>query len=143
MSRLYPDRPILGCLAVVRRGSRILLVQRAIPPDEGKWGFPGGRQELGETVATCAIRELQEETGILADPREVLTVLDVIRRDEAGRIPIHFALVCVLTVWRSGEGELREDALALGWFTPEEVIAGSLDTSASVVEVMHLALGRP
>ncbi|HLJ63255.1 MAG TPA: NUDIX domain-containing protein, partial [Stellaceae bacterium] len=99
-------------------------------------------QELGETVVECAQRELTEETSILADPLEVLTVLDVIRWDEAGRVRIHFALVCVLAAWRSGEGEAGEDALALGWFTPEEVIARGLDTSASAVEVMRLALAR-
>jgi ADP-ribose pyrophosphatase len=41
----------------------VLLVQRANPPDAGKWGFPGGVQDLGETVFQTAMRELREETG--------------------------------------------------------------------------------
>ncbi len=30
----------------------------------GKWTFPKGHQELGETMAETAIREIQEETGL-------------------------------------------------------------------------------
>jgi 8-oxo-dGTP diphosphatase len=138
--RLYPDRPILGCLAVVRRGSRILLAERSVPPGVGKWGFPGGMQELGETVHTCARRELKEETGVLAEPIATLTVLDVIRPDEAGRIKTHFVLVCVLLDWRQGEGEPIEDALALRWVTLAE--AQALDTFPDAVPVMRLALAQ-
>ena len=82
--RLYPDRPIVGCLAVVRRGNRVLLAQRSVPPGIGRWGFPGGMQELGETVHACAQRELKEETGIAADPVATLKVIDRIGHDEAG-----------------------------------------------------------
>jgi 8-oxo-dGTP diphosphatase len=138
--RLYPERPILGCLAVVRRGSRILLAERSVPPGVGKWGFPGGMQELGETVHACARRELEEETGVLAEPIAILTVLDVIRPDEAGRIKTHFALVCVLLDWRQGEGEPIEDALALRWVTLAE--AQALDTFPDAVPVMRLALAQ-
>ena len=136
--RLYPDRPILGCLAVVRRGSRVLLAQRSVPPSVGRWGFPGGMQELGETIFEGARRELKEETGIDAEPIETLTVLDAIRRDEKGRVHVHYALVCVLLDWRAGEGEPIEDALALGWYTVEEALA--LDTFPNAVPVMRLAL---
>jgi len=138
--RLYPDRPILGCLAVVRRGDRVLLAQRSVPPSAGKWGFPGGMQELGETAHDCARRELKEETGIEADPVAILTVLDAIRRDDAGRVRAHYTLVCVLLDWREGDGEPIEDALALGWFTVDE--AETLDTFPDAVPVMRLVFGH-
>jgi len=131
---------MLGCLAVVRRGGRILLAQRSVPPGIGRWGFPGGKQELGETVHRCAERELLEETGIVAVPVRPLTVLDSIRRDETGRVKVHFALVAVLLEWRSGEGEPIEDATELGWFTQEE--ARSLSLFARVEELMALALAE-
>jgi 8-oxo-dGTP diphosphatase len=138
-ARLYPDRPFVGCLAVVRRGGRILLAQRSVPPGVGRWGFPGGMQELGETVHRCAERELLEETGIVAEPMATLTVLDTIRRDDNDRVKVHFALVAVLLEWRSGEGEPIEDATALDWFTPTE--AAALDRFPRVEELMALALG--
>ena len=140
--RLYPDRPILGCLAVVRRGGRILLAQRSVPPGVGQWGFPGGLVELGETVHECARRELQEETGITAEPIAILTVLDRISRDDAGRVKTHFALVAVLLEWRAGEGEPIEDATALGWFTPDEARARGLELFPHALEPMEEALAR-
>lgn len=138
--RLYPHRPVLGCLAVVRRGSRILLAQRSVAPGIGRWGFPGGMQELGETVHACAQRELREETGIAATPVKTIDVLDTIRRDDDGRIKVHFTLVVVLLHWESGEGEPIEDASVLGWFTPEEVRAQGLDLFPKVEELMAQAL---
>ncbi|HUH86253.1 MAG TPA: NUDIX hydrolase [Stellaceae bacterium] len=138
--RLYPDRPFVGCLAVVRRGDRILLAQRSVPPGIGRWGFPGGKQELGETVHRCAERELLEETGIVAEAVRALSVLDSIRRDETGRVKVHFALIAVLLHWRSGEGEPIEDATALGWFTPEK--AKALALFPRVEELMALALSE-
>jgi 8-oxo-dGTP diphosphatase len=140
-ARLYPDRPFVGCLAVVRRGSRILLAQRSVPPGVGRWGFPGGMQELGETVHACAERELLEETGIVAEPVATLSVLDTIRRDDNDRVKVHFALIAVLLEWRSGEGEPIEDATALGWFTPAEV--AGLDRFQRVDDLMTLALAAP
>ena len=64
--------PVPGVLAVVARGRQVLLVRRAKNPDVGKWGFPGGRIELGETAAEAAVRELREETGVLADRKSVV-----------------------------------------------------------------------
>lgn len=135
--RLYPDRPYLGVLAVVRRGARFLLARRSVPPGIGRWGFPGGMQELGETCFEGARRELKEETGIDAEPVAILTVLDAIRRDEDGRVKVHFALVCVLLDWRAGEGEPIEDAEEVGWFTREEI--ARLDTFPKVEEVLNAA----
>lgn len=40
---------------------RVLLQRRG---DSGKWGFPGGAIELGETPEVAAVRELKEETGL-------------------------------------------------------------------------------
>ena len=60
-ARRYPDRPIVAVLAVVLRDDRVLIVQRAQQPNAGRWGFPGGVLELGETVAQGAMRELLEE----------------------------------------------------------------------------------
>ncbi len=136
--RHYPERPIVGCLAVVRRGNKVLLAERSLPPGIGKWGFPGGMQELGETLFECAQRELIEETGIMAEPASVLTAIESIRQDEKGKIMTHFTLVCVLLDWHQGEGEPIEDARQVRWLTPAK--AEALDTFPDAVPVMRLAL---
>ncbi|MGH7039642.1 MAG: NUDIX hydrolase, partial [Stellaceae bacterium] len=98
--RRYPDRPVVGVLAVVLRGARALCVRRGNPPLAGRWGFPGGVLELGETVAQGAMRELREETGVVATPAGVLTVLDSLDRDAEGRVRYHYALIAVRGVWQ-------------------------------------------
>ena len=105
-ARRYPDRPIVAVLAVVLRGddTRALIVQRAQQPNAGRWGFPGGVLELGETVAEGAMRELLEETGVVAEPAGWLNVHDAISRDEDGRVQFHYTLIAVRGVWQSGEG---------------------------------------
>jgi len=85
MSRDYPTLPMVGLLAIVRRGDRFLLVRRAKEPNKGRWGFPGGVQELGETVVDGARRELAEETGLVANGGGAVSTLDAIDRADAGR----------------------------------------------------------
>src|SRR5271170_192728 len=104
-ARRYPDRPIVAVLAVVLRGegpdTRAMIVQRAQQPNAGRWGFPGGVLELGETVAEGAMRELLEETGIVAEPAGWLNIHDAITRDDEGRVQFHFTLIAVRGVWKS------------------------------------------
>jgi 8-oxo-dGTP diphosphatase len=130
--------PIAAAIAVVLRGARLLLVRRSHKPDAGRWGFPGGKIEPGETVIAAALRELAEETGVSAEPVEVLTALDVIRRD--GAVLHHYVLIAVLCRWRHGEGAAASDAEEIGWFDLAALRRG--ETSADVERVAVMALER-
>lgn len=50
--------------AVVVDHDRLLMVQRARAPGEGRWSVPGGKVDPGETLAEAVARELREETGL-------------------------------------------------------------------------------
>ena len=64
-----------GSSIVVRNElGQILLQQRS---DNGKWGLPGGCQDLGENLKTTAIRELYEETGIKVNEEDI-TLIDTL-----------------------------------------------------------------
>ncbi|HUB96965.1 MAG TPA: NUDIX hydrolase [Stellaceae bacterium] len=137
-SRYYPERPFACALAVCRRGGRVFLARRSMGPGIGRWGFPGGMQELGETIEAGAARELLEETGVAAEPVRIIGGSNVIGRDDDGRVRAHFTLIAVLLDWRAGEGEPIEDASEVGWFTLEE--AQALDTFPDALPLMRLAL---
>jgi 8-oxo-dGTP diphosphatase len=142
MSQAAVVRPVAAVLAVTVRDQRVLLVRRANPPDQGKWGFPGGRVELGETVNAAALRELAEETGVTGEALDVLTVLDVIDRDDAGALRFHYVLIAVWCRWTRGEPVAADDALAAAWFTLAELRQPGLVTSAAAERIAVMALAR-
>jgi 8-oxo-dGTP diphosphatase len=140
--RRYPDRPIVGVLAVVMRGERALVVRRANPPMPGRWGFPGGVLELGETVAHGAMRELLEETGVEAEAAGPLTVIDTIDRDGESRVRYHYTLVAVIGHWLSGEGTPGDDADEVAWLTRAEILEQGLPTAPALLSLLDMAVAR-
>ena len=59
---------------VMDRAGRLLLVQEAVGPAQGRWKLPTGLCEANEDIGTAAAREVLEETGLAVSPKEVLAV---------------------------------------------------------------------
>ena len=117
----------------------MLIVQRRQQPNAGRWGFPGGVLELGETVAAGAMRELLEETGIVADPAGWLDVHDAISRDDEGRVQFHYTLIAVRGVWKSGDGVAADDAAACAWASRDDIVAGKYPTFPTLLPLFDKA----
>jgi ADP-ribose pyrophosphatase YjhB (NUDIX family) len=137
------ERPLVGVLPVVRRGNQLLLAQRSKGSYKGRWGFPGGHLERGETLFAATLRELREETGIEAEVRGILTVLDEIGHDAGGIVQWHHVLVAVLADWRSGEAVAADDAAAVRWATLKDITNRAVDVLANVERVARLAFASP
>jgi 8-oxo-dGTP diphosphatase len=140
MSRSYPDRPIVGVGVVAWRDGRLLLIRRGKPPRLGQWSLPGGAQLLGETIEAAARREVAEETGLALERLELLTVVDLIERDDAGGVPYHYTLVDLVALAAPGETRAGDDATAVGWFTADE--AADLGLWPETVRIIRLAAER-
>lgn len=80
--------PIAAAIAVVLRGERLLLVRRSHRPDAGRWGFPGGKIEPGETVETAAVRECREEAGLSVEP--LFRYPEHVQQYDHGKVALHF-----------------------------------------------------
>jgi 8-oxo-dGTP diphosphatase len=60
----YIDPKVAVGTIISDEQGRIVLVRRAIEPGYGKWVFPGGFIDRGETVEAAALREAREECGL-------------------------------------------------------------------------------
>lgn len=130
-------KPGVGAVAVVIQNGRVLLIKRKYPPSAGKWAFPGGGIELGETALEAAARELSEETGVCGKPIRYLTNVDAIGWHADGTVEHHFLLAVVLCNYVSGVPVAADDATDARWVHIEDV--HKLDTTENVDMVIKLA----
>ncbi|MGA2729894.1 MAG: NUDIX hydrolase [Terracidiphilus sp.] len=119
MVREFPEAPLVGVGAVIVHEGRVLLVQRGREPLKGHWSLPGGMVELGESLQAGVIREVEEETGLLVEPVELIELLDRIHR-EGERIRYHYVIADYLCRVTGGELKAASDADAVRWVERKE-----------------------
>jgi len=138
MSPEYPERPVPAAAGLVFRGDDILLVKRGHAPNQGRWSVPGGAVEEGETVEAAVIREVLEETSVRVRPVRVLTVADLVERDDSGRVRFHYATVEVLCEYVEGEPMPDSDADNARWIPMREL--HEYDVTETALQVIRAAL---
>jgi 8-oxo-dGTP pyrophosphatase MutT (NUDIX family) len=97
---------------LVVRDGRVLLVHR---PKYDDWSFPKGKLEEGETWQECAARELEEETGLVADVGEEAGAT----RYEVAQGPkeVRYFLAAA-----DGEPRAQNEVDAVRWATRDEAL---------------------
>ncbi len=101
--------------AVIERDGKMFIAQRADRGcNFGKWEFPGGKVEAGETLEECLKRELFEELGIHAEVGDYLCTSTFQHKDALFDM-------CVFKV-TSFEGEITLcEHSAMAWVFPAEL----------------------
>ena len=94
--------------------TKIFATARGYGEFKGKWEFPGGKLEVGETSQQALIREIQEE---LAVKIEVGELIDTIEYDYP---TFHLSMDCFRCVVADGEIILKE-AEAARWLDKYEL----------------------
>jgi ADP-ribose pyrophosphatase YjhB (NUDIX family) len=90
----------------------LLLVKR---PTSGVWLYPTGWADVGYSAAEVVVKEVKEETGIEAEPVQLLSVVDGMRMGFT-----KFGMYLLLFHCRATGGELDPHPLetdGCGWFT--------------------------
>ena len=93
---------------------KVLLIQRGDDPFKGCWAFPGGFMNMDETTEQCAIRELEEETGLKVEHIQQIGAYSKVDRDPRGRT----VTVAYLAIVDSPEVlEGQDDAAQAEWWS--------------------------
>lgn len=67
-----------------------LIQETTVHWDTPEWGFPKGRREPGEKDLACALREVEEETGISRDKIVVIQNLEPLSETFFGSNQVHY-----------------------------------------------------
>lgn len=101
--------------AAIERDGTILAARRSAQMSlPGKWEFPGGKVEAGETPEASLARELREELGIEVEVGEFVASGEVPKGERVIRLDVY------LCEWTNGELVAREHD-ALRWVRPDEM----------------------
>ncbi|MFF0293905.1 NUDIX hydrolase [Kitasatospora sp. NPDC004614] len=106
-------------VVVVGEDGRVLLQRRT---DNGMWALPGGRMDVGESLAGCGIRETREETGLDIEITGIVGTYTnpghVFAYDD-GEVRQEFS-ICLLGRPTGGQLRVSAESFEVAWFTSEQ-----------------------
>jgi 8-oxo-dGTP pyrophosphatase MutT (NUDIX family) len=108
------DATVRSAGALVVRDGRVLLVHR---PKHDDWSFPKGKVEPGESDEECAVREVEEETGLRARLAGPLGETRYALGDGSPKTVAYFRALA------DGEPVAGDGVDAVRWATVEEALA--------------------
>lgn len=111
----YPRPAVTADCVVItsEEEPRVLLIERGEEPFKGCWAIPGGFLNMDETTEQCAIRELEEETGLKIDKAKQIGAYCKVDRDPRGRT---ISVAYLAIVERPVEVSGQDDAAKAKWF---------------------------
>ena len=119
--------PKVTAAVMAEQDGRLLLVRRAMEPELGRWCFPGGFMEIGETPQQTAKRECQEESGYDV---EITRLIDVYYYED-------YRGSGVLIMYKGkiigGQPATGDDTDQVGLFGPDELPDIAFDSNRQAI----------
>ena len=111
----YPRPAVTAdCVVITKENKpKVLLIQRGNEPFKGQWAFPGGFMNMDETTEQCAVRELEEETGLKVSNIQQIGAYSKVDRDPRGRT-VTVAYLALIEKPEAVKG--LDDAAKAQWF---------------------------
>ena len=101
----------------INENGEILLGKKKRGMGVQKWNGLGGKVKEGETMRECAVRELYEECGLLANKDDLEIVADLYFRNIEGMEWSHAGIVYIVRKWKGTP--LCSDEMEPQWFSAD------------------------
>ena len=133
----YPRPAVTAdCIVITREAEpKVLLIQRGDDPFKGAWAFPGGFMDMDETTEQCAIRELEEETGLHVSDIKQIGAYSKVDRDPRGRT-ITVAYLAIIDEPIAVTGQ--DDAAKAEWWPVDALPPLAFDHDEIMADAMEL-----
>ena len=115
--------------AIIREDNKIFATARGYGEHKGKWEFPGGKIEVGETSQEALVREIKEELDT------EISVGELVHTVEYDYPNFHLSMQCFWCSIVSGNLELKE-AQEAKWLTKETI--NSVDWLPADLELVEI-----
>ncbi len=120
---IHFEDPKVAVVAFITCQGRVLLIQRAVDPEKGKWAMPGGYMDAGEIPEEALKREMLEEIGLDIEITQLIGTRSLFYTNSDGAQEN----VGIVLVYNAGpkSGHLeqlfsQDDVMNAGWFLPDE-----------------------
>ena len=134
-------RPVVKVAAAViyrkgKDGTEVFATRRGYGEHKGKWEFPGGKAEKGETTAQAAVREIKEELDVDIKTERLFYTVEY---DYPG---FHLSMDCFTAVITGGDVVLKEHEAAC-WLNSKNIEkADWLPADIALTEVLKEMLSE-
>ena len=133
-NKFFYNNPLPVASNIVMWDRKILLVKRKNDPFKGLWCLPMGFAESGESIEAAALRELEEEAGIIG---KIVDFVDV----ESGFSDIYGDLLFLTfeTEWLEGKVIAGDDALEVGFYSFDNMPDMAFESNINAIEKFILS----
>ena len=133
----YPRPAVTAdCVVITKeKEPKVLLIQRGNEPFKGCWAFPGGFMNMDETTEQCAVRELEEETGLKVTEIQQIGAYSKVDRDPRGRT-VTVAYLAIIDSIKNVKG--LDDAAKAQWFSLSELPKLAFDHEDIMADALKL-----